>query len=78
MITFDELTKLTEKDLEEELNKSKLDLLKIRLAVSARQSKETSKLKILRRYIARIQTIKRKRAMELEMVPAKPKTSVTK
>lgn len=57
MITFEELKHLNERELNEELRKSKIDLLKIRLAVAAKQSKETSKLKALRKYIARIKTI---------------------
>ncbi len=76
MITFDELKHLNEKELSEELIKSKIDLLKIRLAVAARQSKETSKIKALRKYVARIKTMQQ--MMAREQIKENPKSSVTK
>lgn len=57
MIPKDELQKLNERELEEELRKSQLDIYKLRLSVITRQSKETSKLKSLRKYIARVKTM---------------------
>lgn len=76
MITLDELKHMTEKELLEEYKKSKLELLKLRLRVSARQNKETSKLKELRKYIARIKTLKRMR--EMEQAPENPTSPVIK
>ena len=76
MVTTDELNKMAEKELATELQHAKLDLLKLRLAVAARQSKETSKLKSLRKYIARIKTIKR--MLKMEKAPENPTSPVTK
>lgn len=76
MISLDELQKMTEKELEEELRKSGFDLLKLRLGVSSRQTKETSKLKLLRKYIARIKTLKR--MLKIEQIKENPKSAVTK
>lgn len=57
MLTLEDLKKMNAKELTQELNKAKLDLYKLRLGVSMRQSKESAKLKFLRRYIARINTV---------------------
>lgn len=54
MYSNEELKKLGAKELDEELKKITLELLKLRLALSSRQSKETSKLKLLRKYVARM------------------------
>lgn len=76
MISLDELQKMTEKELEEELRKSGFDLLKLRLGVSSRQTKETSKLKLLRKYIARIKTLKH--MLKIEQIKENPTSAVTK
>ena len=76
MITKEEILKMNEKELGEELQKSKLELLKMRLGLASRQFKETSKFKILRKYIARIKTLKRMR--KLDVVPENAKSAVTK
>lgn len=76
MHPFDELRKMNEKELEEELKKAKIDLLKLRLSVASRQSKETSQLKELRKYIARTKMLKR--MLALEQIKENPKSSVTK
>lgn len=76
MHPLDELRKMNEKELEEELVKAKTDLLKLRFAVSTRQSKETSKLKELRKYIARMKSVKR--MLEIEQIKENPKSSVIK
>lgn len=76
MHPLDELIKLNQKELEEELEKSRIDLFKLRIAVSSRQTKETSKLKGLRKYIARIKTLKR--MLEIEQIKENPKSLVTK
>ncbi|MBI2453928.1 50S ribosomal protein L29 [Candidatus Peregrinibacteria bacterium] len=76
MLTTDELKKMTDKELENESKKYAVEHLKFRLAVAARQSKETSKLKNLRKYIARIKTMKR--MLELERVKENAKSSVIK
>lgn len=74
MVTLDELKKMSQKELDQEFQKSKLDLLKLRLGVSTRQQKETSKLKDLRKYIARIRTLKR--MLEVEQIKENPKSTV--
>lgn len=76
MYNLDELIKMAEKELEEEMQKAKLDLLKLRLAVTSRQSKETSKLKALRKYIARIKTLRRARS--IEQIKENPQSQVIK
>lgn len=64
MLTKEELKHMKEAELDSEMNRSEIDLYKLSLAVASRQSKETSKLKALRRYIARIKTLKRMLAIE--------------
>lgn len=76
MVELEELKKLTLRELEEEVQKSHFDLLKLKLAVASRQSKETAKLKSLRKYIARIKTMKQ--IMAREKAPETAKSSVTK
>ncbi|MEK7523455.1 MAG: 50S ribosomal protein L29 [Patescibacteria group bacterium] len=76
MLTPDELKKMTEKELVEEIRKGRINLLKLRLSVAGRQSKETSKLKSLRKYIARIKTMKR--WLSMEQVKENAKSAVTK
>lgn len=76
MLTVEEIRKMSEKELLEELRRSKLDLLKARLGVASRQMKETSKLKALRKYIARIKTFKR--MLKIEQAPENPKSAVIK
>ncbi len=76
MLSLDELQKMTDKELEEELKKSGLNLLKLRLGVTSRQTKETSKLKVLRKYIARIKTLKR--MLKIEQIKENPTSAVTK
>lgn len=76
MHPFDELKKYREKELEEELKKAKTELLKLRLSVANRQTKETSKLKSLRKYIARIKTIQR--LLEIDKIKENPKSAVIK
>lgn len=76
MIELEELKHMTVKELEEEIQKSKFDLLKLRMAVASRQSKDTVKLKTLRRYIARIKTIKS--VMRREKAPENAKSAVIK
>lgn len=73
MNTLEDLIRMHSKDLEEELERAGLDLVKLRLAVHSKQSKETSRLKLLRKYIARIKTIRR--ARELEVLNEKPRTA---
>lgn len=76
MHPLDELKKYREKELEEELKKAKTELLKLRLSVANRQTKETSKLKGLRKYIARIKTIQR--LLEIDKIKENPKSAVIK
>jgi ribosomal protein L29 len=76
MHPLDELRKMNEKELEEELKKAKIDLLKLRLNVASRQTKETSQLKELRKYVARMKMLKR--MLALEQIKENPKSSVIK
>lgn len=74
--TAQDLKQMTELELENELKKAGMDLYKLRLAVTARQSKETFKLKALRKHIARIKTVQK--LMKLERIKEQPKSAVTK
>lgn len=76
MVELEELKKMSLRELEEEFQKSSFDLLKLRMAVASRQSKETAKLKALRKHIARIKTIQL--TMKVERPKENPKSSVTK
>lgn len=58
MFTLDELKKMNAKDLDEEAHKHEIELAKLRLLLHARQSKETAKVKRLRKYLSRIKTLK--------------------
>ncbi len=64
MISIEELKSMNQKELNEELKKAKLELLKVRLAVASRQSKESSKIKSLKKHIARVKMLKNSLAME--------------
>lgn len=76
MLDIEELRKLSKKELKEEFQKSSLDLLKLRMAVASRQDKETSKLKALRKYIARIKFLKR--ALKFEKAPENKQSAIIK
>lgn len=74
-MTTEDLKKLSDTELLEAYEKGKLSLLKLRLAVASRQSKNSAELKDLRKMIARIKTIKR--LMEIEKIKEDPKSAVT-
>lgn len=76
MIPFEELKRMKEAELESELKTAYIELYKLSLAVTSRQSKEIAKLKALRKYIARIKTLRR--MMEMERAKENPKTFVTR
>lgn len=76
MVTLDELKRMAAKELNEECSKSKMDLMKLRLAVAARQNKETSTIKKLRKYIARIKMYKA--MLKMEKAPENAKSAVIK
>ncbi|MBP9718148.1 50S ribosomal protein L29 [Candidatus Gracilibacteria bacterium] len=56
MLTKEELKKSTIKELQAELSKTVIEYTKLSIEVKNRLSKETSKLKGLRKYRARIKT----------------------
>ena len=70
MVTQDELTKMKVNELNEEAQKATLEYVKLRLAVTTRQSNKTAELKKLRRHIARART--HKRMLELEAKEQEP------
>lgn len=57
MYTLEELRKLDLKTLEEELRRTKFELVKLRLAHASQELKETHKLKLYRKYIAHLKTM---------------------
>ncbi|MBI5413720.1 50S ribosomal protein L29 [Candidatus Peregrinibacteria bacterium] len=76
MVTLDELKKLNDKELNEELQKAKIELLRLRFGVASKQNKETSGLKALRKYVARVKTMKR--LLQFEQIKENSKSAVTK
>lgn len=56
MLSFQELTSSTLKELMQELTKAKESMLKIRLHCKTRHEKDTSKAQKNKKYIARIKT----------------------
>ena len=58
MLTLEEIRQMDLAQLNKEVLKLKQELLKMKLSTSAAQSKETHKLKELRRQIAWIETVK--------------------
>ena len=64
MLQQDELKNLAPGEFLNEFKKAQLEIYKLRLAKATNQLKETHKLKVLRRYIQRLQTMKRFMARE--------------
>jgi ribosomal protein L29 len=58
MMTKEEIKALPLNELEKEIGKSKQDLLKLKIQTGTGQSKETSKISVLRKMIAQMQTAK--------------------
>jgi ribosomal protein L29 len=58
-MTLEEIKNLAPAELDKEIAKNKHELLQTRIQVSSGQSKETSKLKQLRKLIARLETVKK-------------------
>lgn len=69
MLQQDELKNLAPGEFESEIRKARLELYKLGLERSTNQLKETHKLKVLRRYIQRLMSLKR--FMVREAKPAK-------
>ena len=57
MLTTQELRQLQEKELNEELKKASLELVKTRIEIKNGYSKESHKLSQLKAYIARMKTL---------------------
>lgn len=76
MVPYDELKKMSHKELDKELEQTTIELLRLRLAVSTRQSTQTDGLKKMRKYIARIKTLKH--VLPQDKLKENPKSSVTK
>lgn len=58
MMTTAEIRQMDASQLAKEITKEKQELLKLKLQTGAAQSKETHKIKALRRQIARMETVK--------------------
>lgn len=56
MPTIQELRSFTTKELLQELDKARKELLKVRISVKTRHEKDTSKVKESKRYIAQLLT----------------------
>lgn len=57
-MTIEEMRKMSSAELDKEIAKLKMDLLKSKLQTSSQNSKETHLLRQLRQHIARLQTVK--------------------
>lgn len=58
MHTISEIRQMDISQINTEIEKGKRDLLKLKLQVASSQSREIHQLKALRKYIAKLQTIK--------------------
>ncbi len=76
MIPSDELHRLNMKELREEVEKAQMELFKLRLGVSSQQEKQTSKIKLLRKYVARLKT--RQTMLAREQLKENTVSAVTK
>jgi len=68
MLSLQEIRQLGTKDMMEELQKARRDLLKIQFDVRNGTSKEVHMVKNLKRYIARLQTVAKELKVELKPV----------
>jgi len=60
----EELRELLDEELEAKLKETKGELLKLRFAIASGQGTETSQLRVLRKEIARIETVRSERRTE--------------
>ncbi len=58
MHTISEIRQMDFSQINNEIEKGKRDLLKLKLQVTSSQSREIHQLKALRKYIAKLQTVK--------------------
>lgn len=75
MLTKQEIRQLGKKEMMEELQKSRRDLMRSQFDVRNGTSKEVHTMKNLRRYIAQLQTISKE--MKLDVLPAMGKAEKT-
>ena len=68
MFSIQELQSSTNKELLLELEKSRNELLKIRINVRTKHKKDTSKVKKMKRYVAQILTALKDASREVEKV----------
>lgn len=68
----DSINNLNGPELNEELKKARHELMQLRINISSRQSKETAKLTLLRKKIARIRT---RQTTLSKQAPEREKTS---
>jgi len=70
MNNMDGILALSHKEITEELEKSRVALITIRMSLAARQSQKSSELQDLRKKIARLKS--RESMLKLEAVSSKP------
>lgn len=68
----DPINNLNGQELNEELKKARHELMQLRINISSRQSKETAKLTLFRKKIARIRT---RQTLLAKQAPEREKTS---
>jgi ribosomal protein L29 len=79
MLTTQEIRKLQEKELIDEINRTSRDLMKAKLDLENGSSKESHKMINTRRYLARLKTIKKEtEKSESQTAPAKKVTELAK
>lgn len=66
MLTTQEIISLSNQELQAELNKSKRELVKLKLAVKMGQEKATHKVTQMKKYVAVIKTVMRYYELEAQ------------
>jgi len=69
MKTFPQLTALSEKELQQEIEKSSAELVEIRMNLTAGSEGDHSKYRKTRRYLARLKTARRQKDLNISSSP---------
>ncbi len=59
MLSLQEIRQLQEAQWQEELTQARKDLLKIKFNLKSGHAKESNKVRLLKKYIARLQTVRK-------------------
>lgn len=78
MLSIQELRSSTLKELFQELEKTRKELLKARVSVKTKHEKNTSKVQKIKRYVAQVITILKEAEKEEKKAPVKAVKKVSK